>query len=60
MYWELYFEKSLTKKKHEPRGCGIPIIVIAFLALFILAQRNCETGVPKQPLEERPAEQFQN
>ena len=60
MYWDVYFEKSLTKTRPEPRGCWTPIIVIVFLVLIVLALRNCEKGVPEQPLDARPAEQFQN
>lgn len=58
--WELYFEKSLTKKRPEPRGCVTPILVIVLVILALLALRNCEMGNPEQPLEERPAEQLQN
>jgi hypothetical protein len=60
LYWELYFEKSLTKKRPGPRGCWEPILVIVFLVLIILALRNCETRDPKQPPGETPVEQFQN
>ena len=54
MYWDVYFEKSLTKKRPEPRGCLEPILVIVFLALIVIALRNCETRDPKQPPGERP------
>jgi hypothetical protein len=60
LYWEIYFEKSLTKPRPEPRGCGTPIVIFVLLVLIVLALRNCETANPEQPPEVRPAEQVQN
>jgi hypothetical protein len=59
LYWEVYFERPLSKQKPPPRGCGPGTLIAIVLLMALIAMARCDWKLPYK-LGGESQEQSQN
>jgi hypothetical protein len=60
LYWEVYFERPVSKKEPPRGGCGPAIWIAIALLLTLIAVARCDRQAPDKPPAEASEKQFQN
>jgi hypothetical protein len=62
LYWEVYFEKPVSKEEKEspPVGCGMTIWIAIALLLVVITVARCDQPIADRPSAGASEQQFQN